>query len=70
MLLIIKFLNYFVLLPFITINSAPSTKPIINQNITYDQRQSGKYNIHLSIKDVSIISLDGDSDLDVCIKHI
>lgn len=36
---------------------------------TYDQKQSGKYNIHLNIKDVAIIALDsgntdsgGDSD--------
>lgn len=26
---------------------------------TYDQKQSGKYNIHLNIKDVAIIALDG-----------
>lgn len=33
---------------------------------TYDQKQSGKYNIHLNIKDVAIIALDGgntDSDI-------
>lgn len=27
---------------------------------TYDQKQSGKYNIHVNIKDVAIIALDGD----------
>ncbi|XP_058453735.1 uncharacterized protein LOC131431844 isoform X2 [Malaya genurostris] len=27
---------------------------------TYDQRQTGKYNIHVNIKDVKIISVDGD----------
>ncbi|XP_055592732.1 Krueppel-like factor 12 isoform X2 [Uranotaenia lowii] len=27
---------------------------------TYDQRQTGKYNIHVNIKDVQIISVDGD----------
>lgn len=27
---------------------------------TYDQKQSGKYNIHLNIKDVAIIALDSD----------
>lgn len=26
----------------------------------YDQRQTGKYNIHLNIKDVQLISLKGD----------
>lgn len=33
---------------------------------TYDQKQSGKYNIHLNIKDVAIIALDGgNSDSDI-----
>lgn len=27
---------------------------------TYDQRQTGKYNIHVNIKDVKIISVDGE----------
>lgn len=27
---------------------------------TYDQKQSGKYNIHVNIKDVAIIALEGD----------
>ncbi|XP_055639972.1 uncharacterized protein LOC129777622 isoform X2 [Toxorhynchites rutilus septentrionalis] len=27
---------------------------------TYDQRQTGKYNVHVNIKDVKIISVDGD----------
>lgn len=30
-------------------------------NITYDQRQAGHYNIHIDIKDVAIISFDGDA---------
>lgn len=29
---------------------------------TYDQKQTGKYNIHLNIKDVAIIALDGPFD--------
>lgn len=29
---------------------------------TYDQKQSGKYNIHLNIKDVAIIALDAGGD--------
>uniref|UniRef100_A0AAG5DEK4 DUF4794 domain-containing protein n=1 Tax=Anopheles atroparvus TaxID=41427 RepID=A0AAG5DEK4_ANOAO len=28
---------------------------------TYDQRQNGKYNIHVNIKDVKIIAVDGDN---------
>lgn len=27
---------------------------------TYDQRQTGKYNIHVNIKDVSIIALESE----------
>lgn len=40
-------------------------------SITYDQRQTGKYNIHLNIKDVSIIALEADGlagSVGVCIK--
>jgi hypothetical protein len=37
--------------------SSASSPPIT----TYDQRQTGKYNIHLNIKDVQIISLEGDN---------
>lgn len=29
--------------------------------ITYDQRQTGKYNINVNIKDVAIISIDPES---------
>lgn len=31
-----------------------------NATTTYDQRQSGKYNIHVNIKDVSIIAVEAD----------
>lgn len=39
---------------------------------TYDQRQTGKYNIHVNIKDVKIISVDGekfDGEFGVRKKH-
>lgn len=35
--------------------------------IIYDQRQSGKYNIHVVIKDVAIIEMDQNEIEDVCI---
>lgn len=40
---------------FVVVLSAPAS------NTTYDQRQQGKYNIHLNIKDVAIITFDSDT---------
>lgn len=34
-------------------------------HIVYDQRQSGKYNIHVVIKDVAIIEMDQNEVVDV-----
>lgn len=34
--------------------------------IVYDQRQTGKYNIHVVIKDVAIIEMDQNEIADVC----
>lgn len=48
---------------FVVVLSAPAS------NTTYDQRQQGKYNIHLNIKDVAIITFDSDTisgELGVC----
>lgn len=33
--------------------------------VLYDQRQTGKYNIHVSIKDVAIIEVDQNELADV-----
>lgn len=35
-----------------------------HSNTTYDQRQVGKYNIHVNIKDVSIIALGAEDIID------
>lgn len=43
---------------------APSKEVQKNSNTTYDQRQVGKYNIHLNIKDVSIIALSSEDLID------
>lgn len=48
---------------FVVVLSAPAS------NTTYDQRQQGKYNIHLNIKDVAIITFDSETisgELGVC----
>lgn len=52
---------------FVVVLSAPAS------NTTYDQRQQGKYNIHLNIKDVAIITFDSDTisgELGVCTLNI
>lgn len=41
-------------------SSAAQERPEATGLTTYDQKQSGKYNIHVNIKDVAIIALDGD----------
>lgn len=45
-----------------SIDSAPSLRDEHESTglTTYDQKQTGKYNIHLNIKDVAIIALDTD----------
>lgn len=42
-------------------SSLQRQRPESTGSTTYDQKQSGKYNIHLNIKDVSIIALDAGS---------
>lgn len=57
----IKFILLFSVI--VVVLSAPTS------NTTYDQRQQGKYNIHLNIKDVAIITFDSDTisgELGVC----
>lgn len=54
---------YYVAVVFLLINTSFSA-PTENQEslglTTYDQKQSGKYNIHLNIKDVAIIAVEPD----------
>lgn len=42
-------------------NEAAKPVPPLPPIVTYDQRQNGKYNINVNIKDVAIISIDPES---------
>uniref|UniRef100_A0A1B0FPB5 Uncharacterized protein n=1 Tax=Glossina morsitans morsitans TaxID=37546 RepID=A0A1B0FPB5_GLOMM len=49
--------------------SDDQTEPVedastVNGRVLYDQRQSGKYNIHIIIKDVAIIEMDQNEIVD------
>lgn len=50
-------------------NSNSDNNNMEQQHVLYDQRQTGKYNIHVSIKDVAIIEVDQNELADVSDSH-
>lgn len=57
-------LFYLAAITLLLVNTSSSAPTEDDDSIiftTYDQKQSGKYNIHLSIKDVAIIAVESDS---------
>jgi hypothetical protein len=43
------------------VGSGDEEEPMVQQKPTYDQRQTGKYNVNFNIKDVNIFTLEGDT---------